>query len=184
MSSNEAIKEAQKSTAQFDAEKLVSLISLMAEQHGIQTLATPYDWDAVEYPEDANSISAPIDQTKIDYSVMTFDTAIKDPTHPFSGLFLYECQSLISDVDLTQITTESPVIITENGMDVNRESPISMGVFLLAMDKTMQSLSAQMGPEFYQSGTVSTAWLARSVSTIKGEPQLNLSQQFSHSMSN
>lgn len=172
-------------THQFDDAKLTALVGSMALEHGIRCVATPLDWGIVEYSESSPSIAKPSSEHMLQHGLLSVETAIASPSSPFAGLLLYECHSHLCDAELAQMSTESPVVIgQEGGLVVNRESPISMSVYLLAIDKTMQSLAKQMSPEFYNNETVSSAWLSRSITTLKGQPQYNLSQQFSTSMEN
>lgn len=162
---------------------LHELITNMAREFDINFVAMPQSWEFVEYPVQSPAISKPLNDPEINQttSVTGFSAALADPGHPLSSLLLYETNLSLADAGIGD-RGESPIVINEGRLQVNRESGIALSVFLLATDRVFEQLSALMSPSFYDKEAINVAWLSRAVSNLKGRPQFALSNQLSISM--
>lgn len=164
--------------------QLLELIVFMAEEHGITYSASPTRWQDVSHHENVPAIAKPIEYGAAQpYVLLPFESALTDPSNELGGFLLYEAHSTLCDTGLPYAETESPIIFgADGGVRANPGSPISLAVYLLTIDRTFEQLSKLLSPDFYESHAISTSWFARSLSTLRGQPQFNLSSQFSMSM--
>lgn len=177
-------KNEEATTSPITSDQLVELLVEMAKSHGIEFVASPSSWSDIVHAESCQSISIPMGENLYHQDLMPMDTALTGGTQEFPGFLLYEVQVSLCDAGFDFAGAECPIFVSDvdSSLVVNRESKVPLSVFLLSADRTFESLSKLMAPDFFSGCAISTAWFARSVSTAKGQPQPTLNNTISLSM--
>lgn len=163
--------------------KLTELLLEIAKSHGIDFVASPESWDGIDHSDSSPSISEPIEDYRGHNTLLPLDIALNGGSPEFASFLLYEVQTTLCDAGFDYAAAECAITINDEGLaSWNRESTIPLSVFLYSTDRTFESLSKLMSPDFYDGSAISTAWFARSLATVKGQPQQTLNNTISLSM--